>query len=205
MYHVIRKDRDRHGGGVVIYIKNTLDFQIIEHESLCVLEAICLKIHTKGSRSILFMNWYRNPNAKMEVWNNYERFLEFADSLNVNIIIMGDINCDILKNSRNALSDRYLGINCIYSLDQVNTRVPTRITHDSATLLDHMITNNINNVKSHGVIHVGMSDHSLSFLVWKTSQGNEHSRIIRYRNVSKVVNEDNLGNVLKVILILMKR
>ena len=78
---------------------------------------------------------------------------------------MGDVNYDLLKAKHNVLSDKYLGLNTIYSLHQVNTSKPTRITHESATLLDHMITNDLNNVQSYGVIHVGMSDHSLSYLV----------------------------------------
>ena len=62
-------------------------------------------------------------------------FLEFADSLNLNIIIMGDVNYDLLKAPNNVLSDKYVGINSIYSLHQVNTNEPTRITQESATIL----------------------------------------------------------------------
>ena len=58
MYHLIRKDRHRQGGGIVIYLKNTLNIQTIEHESLCHLETICIKLCLKGTKPILFVNWY---------------------------------------------------------------------------------------------------------------------------------------------------
>ena len=103
---------------------------------------------------------------------------------------MGDVNYDLLKAPNNGLSDKYVGINSIYSLHQVNTHEPTRITQESATLLDHIITNNLNNVQSYGVIHVGMSDHSLTYLVWKCSHHNDLPRTIQYRNFRKVVKED---------------
>ena len=54
MYHLIRKDRNRHGGGVAIYLKNTLNIQTIEHESLCHLEAICINLCLKSTKPILF-------------------------------------------------------------------------------------------------------------------------------------------------------
>ena len=95
-----------------------------------------------------------------------------------------------MKAKHNVLSDKYLGLNSIYSLHQVNTSKPTRITHESATLLDHMITNDLNNVQSYGVIHVGMSDHSPSYLVWKFSRHKDLPRTIQYRNFRKVVKED---------------
>ena len=190
MYHLIRKDRNRHGGGVAIYLKNSLNIQMVEHESLSHLEAICIKLCLKGTKPILFVNWYRPPNSKTHVWDHYENFLEFADSLNLNIIIMGDINYDLLKTQNNVLNDKYLSLNSIYSLHQVNTSEPTRITHESATLLDHIITNNLNNVQSYGVTHVGMSDHSLSYLVWKFSHQNDLPRTIQYRNFRNVVKED---------------
>ena len=74
IYNLIRKDRNRHGGGVAIYLKNTLNIQTIEHESLCHLEAICIKLCLKGTKPILFVNWYRPPNSKTHVWDHYYFF-----------------------------------------------------------------------------------------------------------------------------------
>ena len=78
MYNLIRKDRNRHGGGVAIYLKNTLNIQTIEHESLCHLEAICIKLCLKGTKPILFVNWYRPPNSKTHVWDHYEIFFRIC-------------------------------------------------------------------------------------------------------------------------------
>ena len=52
-------------------------------------------------------------------------------------------------------------------MQQINTNEYTRITNESATLVDHMVTNCPDKVKSSGVIHNGLSDHSMSYLVGK--------------------------------------
>ena len=43
-YDIIRKDRSRNGGGVCIYIRNTINYQIRHDLSPPILEAICMEI-----------------------------------------------------------------------------------------------------------------------------------------------------------------
>ena len=64
------------------------------------------------------------------------------------------------------------------------------------TLIDHMLTNSTEKINKHGVIHVGMSDHSLSYLIWKSKNENS-SRLINYRKLSGINIEsylEDLGN-----------
>ena len=46
---------------------------------------------------------------------------------------------------------------------------PTRITNTSRTLIDLCITNSPDKVKASGVLSIGISDHSLVYLIRKTS------------------------------------
>ena len=71
-YSIIRKDRNRNGGGVAIYIRNSICYEVLEHRSLFELEAILISIELRNSQPILFLNWYRPPNSGRAVLDTYE-------------------------------------------------------------------------------------------------------------------------------------
>ena len=50
-YSIVRLDRCRHGGGIILYIKNNLNFDIISHGALG-LELIFVSIFQHNNRSI---------------------------------------------------------------------------------------------------------------------------------------------------------
>ena len=196
MYNIVRKDRDRMGGGVAIYVKAGINFQIVDHVAMSQLEALCIKICPPKSKPIFFVNWYRPPNAKIEKIDLYENLLQFLDSFNAAIIVMGDVNCDIMDKQHSSLCVKYNNINNVYSMEHVNTCQPTRTTHNTETLIDHMLTNNGNNVKSFGVIHLGMSDHSMSYLIWKGNNSKSEPRYVEYRNMKKINKESFKQNLM---------
>ena len=70
---------------------------------------------------------------------------------------------------------KYDRINNIYGYHYVNTTKCTRITSETATLIDHMLTNNPEKIKTSGVLEVCMGDHFLNFLVWKSYRFVTHS------------------------------
>ena len=102
---------------------------------------------------------------------------------------MGDINLNIRNEVDNYTIKRYKEINSIYSLDFVNTTECTRITNESATLIDHMLTNSIEMIRCFGVIHNGVSDHSMSYLIWKAHQTQSHVNYVTYRKSKGVDTE----------------
>ena len=57
---------------------------------------------------------------------------------------MGDVNCDIMDKLYSSLRVKYDNINSVYSMVHVNTCQSTRTTHNTETLIDHMLTNNGN-------------------------------------------------------------
>ena len=93
--------------------------------------------------------------------DKYENALAFVDSFRSNVIVMGDVNCDIRKFFKSNSIKRYEAVNKLYSMEQVNTTQYTRVTHNTRSLIDHLLTNAIDMVKSHGVISVGLSDLNL--------------------------------------------
>jgi hypothetical protein len=68
-YHLIRKDRNRHGGGC-------LCISVSLYHSL---EMICVEISRLHSRSLLVNSWYRPPNSESCLFDEYEIFLQKFD------------------------------------------------------------------------------------------------------------------------------
>jgi hypothetical protein len=73
---------------------------------------------------------------------------------------MGDLNCDVSKFPPDAHTRRLQFLSCVYQLEQLINE-PTRVTRTSATLIDLIFTNKKENIVKSGVIHLGISDHSL--------------------------------------------
>ena len=185
-YALLRKDRDRNGGGVVIYVHESIHFNLVSHCSLEHLEALCIKVCLKNTKPIIFLNWYRPPNSKIELFNHYEDLLVLMNSFNGQVIIMGDINCDIMKKPFEGYTKVYNQMNDIYCLKQVNDKLYTRATHRSCTLVDHMLTDCPDKVKSFGVIQNGMSDHYASYLVWKCKHNSPSETFVSFRKSRNV-------------------
>ena len=79
------------------------------------------------------------------------------------VMLIGDVNCDLLKP---CCYTKTLQEMCgKYHLRQL-IKDPTRITEDSETLVDHVNTSNRDKIVSSGVIHTGLSDHSMVYASW---------------------------------------
>ena len=80
-----------------MYISETIPFS--ERNDLIPnpLEMICIEITKPYSKSLLISAWYRPPNSEGHLFDEYETFLRKSDLENKEVIIMGDLNCDISK------------------------------------------------------------------------------------------------------------
>ena len=78
-YTLKRCDRDRHGGGVTIYIKDALldKFTVPEDLPKSNLELVCLEIKPVRAAPFFVMAWYRPPNVidGFIIWKNVYNFL----------------------------------------------------------------------------------------------------------------------------------
>ena len=71
-YNLIRKDRNRAGGGVVLYIRENIPFSNREYLVPSSLEMVCAGINRPHSKSFLVCTWYRPPNSDMDLFNECE-------------------------------------------------------------------------------------------------------------------------------------
>ena len=95
-YNIVRKDRNRHGGGVLTYIRESIPYSKQSDLVPNPLEMLCVEISRADSRSFLVSSCYRPPNSATHLFDCYEYFIQKCDVENREVIIMGDLNCDVL-------------------------------------------------------------------------------------------------------------
>ena len=177
-YTIIRHDRDRHGGGVAIYLKDTLLDKTTVREDLpnSALELICVEIKPIHAASFVVLAWYRPPNVSFDIFNQIEECLQFLDREDKEIILLGDTNCDILPKyskegnaNSNDLPTHSLRLLEIYNLFGFHQLIesPTHKTLVTTSLIDHIATTSKTNIVSSGIHKSSFSDHYLVFCVRK--------------------------------------
>jgi exonuclease III len=94
-YDIVRRDRNKNGRGVAIYIRNNIPFAIRKDLMPDNLELLCVELKKPKRRPLLISTWYRPPNSSCELLNYFEQFLKQLDDENKEIIITGDFNCNL--------------------------------------------------------------------------------------------------------------
>ena len=165
-YDIIRKDRNRYGGGVVLYVRDNIPFS--ERKDLISkdLEMVCIEINRPYNKSLLISAWYRPPNSNINFFDEYAEFLCKCEAENKELIVLGDLNCDVSKTQLDNQTRKLQFLCSLYQFDQLINE-PTRVTPTSASLIDLILTNKPENISQSGVVHLGISDHSLIFAIRK--------------------------------------
>ena len=108
----------------------------------------------------------RLPSDPVLTFTKLERNLEFLDRDNKEIILAGDTNSDIslLDSSPDNNSSAYNTVShmaAIFDTFGVKRLIkePTRVTLNSATLIDHIAVSNPEKIPESGIIKVALSDH----------------------------------------------
>ena len=90
--------------------------------------------------------------------------MKAIDNENKEMYILGDLNCDVMKADKDSNTPTKK-IKSLYELYQLDKR--TRVTMTTSSLIDHIVTNTPEKIFDAGVIHTGISDHSLVFAIRK--------------------------------------
>lgn len=95
-YNFVRVDRVGRGGGVGVYIRCGLDFEILLWESSSHLEHLWLKMKV-GGKNIVVGSPYRPPNGSIpEFFDKIEDSISNFYSFGQDVVCGGDVNIDFL-------------------------------------------------------------------------------------------------------------
>ncbi len=188
-YQFISKPRvNKACGGVAMYVKNELNFKIRNDLSPHVegtFEAILIETINEDKKYIIG-EIYRPPNTNEQLAiNYYEETLNNIQQTNLEAVIGTDQNFCYLKINQNKKIQALL--NTFFNNNFIPTIImPTRITHNTATLIDNLYlkTKPHSNIKS-GIIISDISDHLPIFLcVGNQNRCTKHPKTIITRQMS---------------------
>ena len=131
-YMIFRKDRNRNGGGVLLYISKSLKPTKID--DTFHTEIVCVKIHIQRF-NILICSLYRPPSSLVEYYDKMICDCENIMALGQDMIIMGDLNLNCFQNDFYHAHPLIINLEEYFQLNQL-IRLPTRQAGNSNSLLD---------------------------------------------------------------------
>lgn len=156
-----------------------------------VLESQFIEIKVKPN-SVIVGIIYRPPNDKFTAFKeSLNELLQKLDSQNKKCFLMGDFNIDLLKSEENPHVHDFLNQMFSSSFYPLITR-PTRITNSSATLIDNIFVNNLEESYTSGILFTDLSDHLPVFQITSNIQKERKSNITtKYRQI----NDKNISHL----------
>ena len=157
------------------------------------LEYLTIEIVNPHSKPFLVGTLYRPPKSSPDLFVVFEDLINKIDAENLESYLFGDLNCNYLESvpDQNTLS--LMNIFEVYGLTQLITE-PTRISQTSQTLIHLSVTNSPDKVTRSGILSLGVSDHSLVYIIRKAKflRSGTH-KIIGMKNL-KNFNKNNFFN-----------
>ncbi len=205
-YHnlITRCRIDGSRGGVGLFINESVQYKIREDLSIFnahVFESIFVEIGSQSSTKYIVGVIYRPntaPKANVDMFST--TLNSILDTINVEYktsMVMGDMNIDLLKFQAHMKTNEYLDNIISRGFLPVITK-PTRICTSSATLIDHIYTNDITSSFLSGIVLSDLADHFGTFFSI-ASMPKVHSKIThKFRCISNtnIVNfKENLGAI----------
>jgi exonuclease III len=191
------ESHSRHTGGCVIYVRNDIKFEIFENKNLnlkCWILGIKIKT-SKGIFNVICL--YRSPSSPQNTFlSAFDEWLENNVLNGQNFIIVGDFNIDIKKLS--PVSQNLKEIIQSFGMKQ-HVKQFTRISKDSKTLIDLVISNQ-KNVTISMDNKLKISDHELININCKmfnvSLPREENDKIITIKQFKKI-NFSDVNNYLQ--------
>ena len=187
------KRERKEGGGIGIYVKHGIDYverkdldSLNNSEELFTYKFIEIKQDAPLKNSLIGV-LYRPPgqNTILDLANHLDILLSKLNEENKNITLTGDTNVNLLKCTEHQPSSYYFDILLSHGLIPMIT-VPTRVTHSSATLIDHIFVNEAQaGISQAGTIRTSMTDHYFNFIFLGNSKKWKYPKSVSYRLLPK--------------------
>ena len=76
-FSLLRNDRNRQGGGVALYVRNTVGFRPRKDFPNKSLEIICIEVEPPHSNPFIVIAWYRPPSEPNSCFDSLQENLSF--------------------------------------------------------------------------------------------------------------------------------
>ena len=161
-YQCFRRDRNRHGGGIVVYVRDCLSTTPIMDN--VDLELLILSL-TVNNRKTTIGTFYRPPNSSSELMDALYTCLENLDiTCFTHFILLGDFNINFCNTSHHHFC-KLSNLMHVFSLTQV-VKDPTHHSPSGhSSIIDLILVSDLQNVRECTVMPpLANSDHNSVFL-----------------------------------------
>lgn len=191
-FHSLRPN-NKTGGGLSTFINSRFTANIVPSCTFSLEFIECLTIRIQCNPCNIYLStFYRPPSGNLDLF--FDKFNSTLNELNAytksEIIVCGDFNVDLLASENNE-SLNFINTCSSFSFVPLISK-PTRVTENSATLIDNILVSNPIQITS-GIVTVDISDHMPVFVIRRnffTPIKSAPTKQIKYR----VVNENSLNN-----------
>lgn len=171
LVHVNRNDKTR--GGVAFFIHESIKFHVVNGMSLAVdgiMECLTVEICNEKKKNVIVSCVYRTPGTSITIFNEWMDKL-FSPVTQKTLFICGDFNIDLLNPTKEKNIEDFTDTMYSLSLNPTITK-PSRITSQSATIIDNIFTNILPNQTTSGLFITDISDHLPVFTLYNCDFSN---------------------------------
>lgn len=187
-YSFVKKNSFSSAGGVGMYVKNSLDFNLREDISLhsVAVESVWGEVNLTNSNGIIVGVVYKHPNTSIPEFSDLlKEILIKINNENKKCYIMGDFNINYLeKQNKPSTNNHFLMLKSLNF--HTIFKSPTRITELTSTCIDHFYTNDKNSITNKFILLDDLSDHLPLFGTIKLNYRTKKQQTIYKRNFSKM-------------------
>ena len=160
-------------------------------------------INSPNSRKYIISNIYRTPEKSIEELDifieEFEIFLTLIKSYRKSVFICDDFNINLLEINNNRRFNTYFDY-IIANVFVPRITLPTRIQASSCTLIDNILTNNINETaqSKSGLLVNNISDHKIIFTyLINNSHKIKMEKFIKIEKINDKVSMESFADELK--------
>ena len=184
--HVSKIREDRPGGGVSLFVKKELRYELKEDIILDLpdVDTIAIEISNKdlnSLRNVIVLAIYRPPDISPKLFiEKLSLLLQQLHQENKQVFLMGDFNINIseaLVTTDKTVNEFYNTFLSFYFYPLINQ--PTRVYGESKSIIDNIFTNSPNIIRS-GILKTDFSDHYSLFCITDLN-----GRVIKTKEVTK--------------------
>lgn len=195
-YNFVYKNRkNKRGGGVGIFISNSLKFSAIDSMTEVVdnlFECITVELIIEKGKNILLSCIYRSPGTCLHTFiEHFEKLFSWVKN-NKSIILCGDFNVDLLKFAMHSGTKDFIDVLHSLGLFSLIT-YPTRVQSGSATLIDNIFTNIMDESESGILVDDSISDHLPIFSLIKY-KGLVKQKVKTYKYI-RLTNDERINGL----------
>lgn len=185
------KNRNNIGGGIGFWVREGYEYEILNDISIFeekIFESLFIRVKTGRKDFKIIGNIYRPPGSNFGQFN--DKLEDLLKQLSINpvlkkateIILLGDFNINLLQHETHIDTSNYLNI-LLENGQLPLITLPSRITVNSSTLLDHINSNAKQNFFDSGLIYSCLSDH---LPVFNISEAESIATKPQYKQVRKI-------------------